>query len=1047
MLDAVIAFSLRNRLAVLATAAGVLGYGGWVVATLPVDVFPDLNRPTVTIMTEAPGLAPEEVEVLVSLPIETAMNGAPGVGRVRSSSGIGLSIVTVEFAWGSDLYLDRQLVAERLAAARAALPAGAVPAMGPVSSLMGEVLLLGMRGTTTSSRDVRTLADFVVRRRLLAIPGVSQVIPIGGEVKELEVLVDPARLAAFDLGLADLERALDGAGTNGAGGFLELRGEEMLIRTVGRARGEDDLRSLVVAHRGGAPLLLGEVATVRTGSSPFKRGDASVNAAPAVILSVQKQPGTSTVELTRAVEAALAELRGGLPSDVELTVLFRQASFIEAAIANVTEALRDGAILVALVLFLFLLNFRTTLITLTAIPLSFVTAAIVFRVAGLEINTMTLGGLAVAVGELVDDAIVDVENVFRRLRENRARALPAPALRVVLDASREVRGSIVYATVLVILVFVPLFMLGGLEGRLFVPLGVAYIVSILASLVVSLTVTPALCSLLLPRMRAVARGDGLLVRGLKRAQRWLLAHTLRRPRTVAVAAALLVLGAAAAVPFLGAEFLPPFNEGTLTINLLAPPGTSLTESNRIGTAAEEILLGIPEVASVGRRTGRAELDEHAEGAHYSEIDVDLVESDRTKAEIEGDVRARLGVLPGVVVNIGQPISHRLDHLLSGVRAQVAVKIFGPDLDALRAKAAEVEHAMAAVAGVVDLATEKLVLVPQVRIRVERDAALRYGLNPGELARWAEAAIGGRKVGEVLEGDRTFAIVLRLADEARADPAALEKTLVDTPAGARVPLSAVARVEIENGPNAIARENAMRRIVVSCNVAGRDLAGAVAAIRAAVGAVPLGPGYFVEYGGQFESQARATRLIALLSAASLLGMLLVLYAHFRSIGIALQILLNVPLALVGAVAAVALSGGVFSVATLIGFVTLCGISARNGIMMISHYIHLLKEEGETWGEALIVRGSLERLVPVLMTALTAGLALVPLALSAGEPGKEILQPVAVVILGGLASSTLLDLWVTPAVFSLYGRRAAERLAARTSDPLDEPAPDATGASAA
>ncbi len=1036
MFDRIILFALRNRLFVVAAALLLLIYGGGVILKLPVDVFPDLNRPTVTVLSEAPGLAPEEVETLVSLPIETTLNGAPGVERVRSTSGIGLSVVTVEFAWGTDIYRDRQLVSEKLQLAAERLPKNVVPAMGPVSSIMGEIMLLGLESSSgeTSPMEMRTLADWVVRQRLLTIPGVSQVIPIGGGVKQYQVRVNPQRLAALGLSLKEVEQAVGASNENTTGGYLEAQSQEYLIRNLGRLRSPEQLLSTVVSTHNGVPVLLKQVGSVGI-LTRVKRGDGSVDGKPAVILSIQKQPGASTIDLTRRIEAALKELQPSLPKDVRMRPLFKQASFIEAAIGNVEAALRDGAILVLIVLFMFLLNFRTTAITLTAIPLSFVTAAVVFHLFNISINTMTLGGLAIAIGELVDDAIVNVENVFRRLRENRHAPEPRPAFEVVYRASSEVRNSIVYATILVVLVFLPLFALSGIEGRLFAPLGIAYIVSIMASFVVSLTVSPALCLYLLPKAKVLAaEKDSFVVRHLKHWDRKLLSFSLPHPEIVIGGAVVLVLAAAALVPLMGREFLPPFNEGTATINVIAAPGTSLSESNRIGTIAEEQLLSVPEVISTGRRTGRAELDEHAEGVHYTEIDVDFRRSKRAREEILGDVRTRLGQIPGVFVNIGQPISHRLDHLLSGVRAQIAVKLFGNDLDLLRAKAAEIQAAMATVPGVVDLQTEKQVLVPQIRIEGDRTALARYGLNVGDLNQALETALNGRVVSQVLEGQRTFDLLVRFDDPSRNSLEAIRRALIDTPSGAKVPLSVMATVEESRGPNVIQHENVQRRIVVSANVSGRDLGRVVQDIQDRVSAqVKLPTGYFITYGGQFESQQSATRLIGILSLFSLAAMFLVLYAHFRFVPIVLQILLNIPLSFIGSVVAIFLSGGTFSVASLVGFITLTGIASRNTIMMISHYLHLMKEEGEAFDMRMVVRGSLERLVPVMMTALTAGMALIPLVLSKGEPGKEILYPVATVIVGGLISSTLLNTIVTPAVFYRFGRKSAERyLASQTKE---------------
>ncbi len=1031
MFDRIIAFSLTHRLFVLVFALVLVIHGAITMSRLPVDVFPDLNRPTVTIMTESAGLAPEEVETLVTRPVETAMNGAPGVTRVRSTSGIGLSIVFVEFDWGTEIYRNRQLVSERLSTVKEQLPAGISPVMGPVSSIMGEIMLIGMRSESgaTSPMETRTLADWLIRPRLLSIPGVSQVIPIGGEVKQYQVMVSPSRLSALGLSYADLETALAGFARNTTGGFLEQRASEFLIRNLGQTVELDDLRNTVVAWRGNAAITVGQVAEVRFGAG-IKRGDASVNAAPAVILAVQKQPGANTVTLTREVEKALEELKRALPADVRADhILFKQADFIERAVENVEQALRDGAILVTIVLFAFLMNMRTTFISLTAIPLSIVATALVFHQMGLSINTMTLGGLAVAIGELVDDAVVDVENILRRLRENALLATPRPVAEVIRRASSEVRNSIVYATVIVVLVFIPLFALTGIEGRLFTPLGIAYVVSILASLLVSLTVTPALSYYLLPKAKAVSHGDGWLVRTLKKWDTGLLHWSFIHPGKVILPALVLVAIAAASVPFLGRAFLPSFNEGTVTVNVILPPGASLSESNRIGTIAETLMLGVPEVLSTGRRTGRAELDEHAEGVHYTEIDVDLKPSGRSRQAILADLRSRLARIPGVAVNIGQPISHRLDHLLSGVRAEIAVKIFGDDLDTLRTLAEEARGRMAGIAGMTDLQVEKQVLIPQLQIRLDRTEARKYGLTLDQLTATLEAALNGKTVSQVRDGQRTFNVVLRLAEDWRAHTADFRQILVDTPAG-RVPLSLLAEVVETKGPNVINRDNMQRRIVVLANTHGRDMAAIIAEVQGQLGAMKLPQGYYLSYEGQFKSQQEASRLIALLALMALAGVFVVLYSHFRSAKLALVIMANIPMALVGSVAAIWLTDQTLSVASLVGFITLTGIAARNGIMKVSHYLHLVESEGENFGPAMIVRGSLERLTPVLMTALVAALALVPLVVAGGEPGKEILHPVAVVIFGGLISSTILDTILTPVVFLLVARSSVERVVGST-----------------
>ncbi len=1026
MLNKIIIFALKNRLLVVALTALITVLGVKTIMEMPIDVFPDLNRPTVTIMTEAEGFAPEEVETLVSRPVEMSMTGLAGVSRVRSVSGIGLSIVYIEFDWNTSLLTDRQMVAEKLSSLKETLPPNITPSMGPITSIMGEIMLVGLTSDTQAPMDLRTLADWTVRPRLQSIPGVAQVISIGGGVKQFQIEVDPIKLKEFGLSFADVKEAASQIGKNTTGGYAEDAHQEYLIRNIGKITKIDDIARAPVTVKNNVPVPFSEIANVKEGIQN-KRGDASINGVPGVILSIQKQPGANTVTLTRQIETALKELGVALPKDVKIYELFKQANFIEAAVKNVEEALRDGAILVLIVLFLFLLNFRTTMITLTAIPLSFVITALIFHAFGLSINTMTLGGLAVAIGELVDDAIVDVENVFRRLNENRLKEKPESPLKVIFQASSEVRNSIVIATIIVILVFIPLFSMGGIEGKLFVPLGIAYVVSILASLVVSLTVTPVLCSYLLANQKNMhEHHDGKFVQWLKKHDLRLLEFSLSRPQSVIRTSVALVFIAGISIFFMGREFLPPFNEGTVTISLLTLPGTSLTESNRLGTIAEKQLLKVPEVISVGRRTGRAEQDELAEGVHSSEVDVDLKQSKRSRDEILADLRKKLSEIPGVFFNIGQPISHRLDHLLSGVRAQIALKIFGPDLGTLRSLAGEVNDALKPIPGLVDLQVEKIVLIPQIQVNPYPIKTFQYGLRTGSLTEWLESAFLGHNVAQAFQDDRTINVLMRMKESYRSEPKVMEQILVDTPIGIKVPLGELAEVQVSKGPNQISRENGQRRIVVAANTEGRDLGSVVGDVKQTLASkVKLPEGYFFELGGQFESQVSATKTIGLLSIISLVGVLLVLYAHFGSWMIAFQIMLNVPLALIGSVVAVYLSGGTFSIATLVGFVTLCGIASRNGIMMISHYLHLMAYEGEGFTKEMIIRGSLERLVPVLMTALTAALALIPIVMASGEPGKEILHPVAVVILGGLISSTVLDMAVTPAVFYAYGKGAAER----------------------
>ncbi|WP_374354285.1 efflux RND transporter permease subunit [Limnohabitans sp.] len=1030
MFNWIVRNSLHNRLFVLAVAALLMVYGAITAWRTPVDVFPDLNKPLVTVLTEAGGMAPEEVEQLVTFPLETALNGMPGVTRVRSTSGVGLSILYAEFDWGTDIYRNRQLVAERLALVREQLPGGITPVMGPVSSIMGEVMLIALplaagdgKAAAATPMQAREYADFVLRPRLLSIPGVSQVIPIGGEVRQLRVEPDTARMAQFGVTLTQIEQALRGFAGNAGGGFIDLNSREFLIRHIGRTSRVEDLQGVAVAWKDGRAILLEQVANVRFAAA-MKRGDAGYSGVPAVIVSVQKQPAADTVKLTHAIEAALGDLKQGLPVGLAAPkVLFRQADFIEASIGNVTEALRDGAIMVAIVLFAFLLSARTTLISLVAIPLSLAVTAMVFRLLDQSINVMTLGGLAIAIGELVDDAVVDVENILRRLKQNRAQGNPLSMLEVVRRASVEVRSGIVYATAIVVLVFVPLFALPGIEGRLFTPLGIAYIVSVLASMLVSMTVTPVLCLYLLPGMKRLGHGDSTLVAWLKRRDAQVLSWSFSRAKVLMAVAALAVAAAAASVPFFPRAFLPAFNEGSLVLGMVFNPGTALAEANRMGALAETLIAEVPEVTQVGRRTGRAELDEHAEGVHSAEIDVDLKRSTRDREAVMADIRARLAVLPAQVA-IGQPISHRLDHLLSGVRAQIALKIFGDDTDTLRGLAEQMRQGLSGVPGLVDLTVEKQVLIPQITVRLDHRKAAQVGLSPGEAVRVLQALTDGAHGAQIVDGLRRYELVLRLPDDKRS-PQDLARTLIETPAG-QIPVSAIATVQETDGPNQIGRENGRRRIVVYANTDGSDMGRVIADIRAVMAKTPLPAGTFLSLEGQFQAQEQAMQLIVGLSLVSLAMIFLVLYVRYKSAVLAGIIMANIPLALIGSVTAMWLAGVSLSVASMVGFITLAGIATRNGILKVSHYINLCKFEGEVFGQPMIVRGSLERLTPVLMTALVAAFALTPLLLAADAPGKEILHPVAVVIFGGLVSSTLLDTLLTPVMFWLFGESATRRL---------------------
>ncbi|MHB8898951.1 MAG: efflux RND transporter permease subunit [Thermoguttaceae bacterium] len=1037
MLNAVIRLSLRYRLLTVAVALVVLAYGSYVLYHLPIDVFPDLDRPRVTVMTEAPGLAPEEVETLITFPLESTLNGATGVQAVRSSSGIGLSVVQVEFGWGTDIYVDRQIVAEKLALAADRLPEGIRPQMGPISSIMGQIMIVGMwsEGGKTPPMEVRTLADWVVRQRLLTIPGIAQVVTMGGGRKQYQVLVDPNALRSYGVTLHEVERALSASNTNASGGYLDRGGNEYLVRAIGRLQSVQDIEKVVVKADSERPVLLRQVARV-VEAPQVKRGDSAVNGSPAVMLTISKQPGKDTRLLTSQITRALEEVKRSLPPDIRINpAVYQQKSLIELGIHNVIDALRDGSILVVIILFLFLFNFRTTFITLTAIPLSIVTTGLVFRWLDMSINTMTLGGLAVAIGELVDDAIVDVENIFRRLRENRQAEHPKHAMRVVYEASSEVRNSIVFSTILVVLVFVPLFALSGMEGRLFTPLGIAYIVSILASLVVSLTVTPVLSYWMLPNAPVMAHDrDSFVLRSLKWLAGYAIRFSVRRPWPVLGVVTASAVASFVIVLQLGRDFLPPFNEGSVQINVVLPPGNSLETSNRVAGMVEQRLKNVAGVVAFGRRTGRAELDEHAEGVNMSEFIVSFgPESARSREQVLDDIREELTQVPGVAIAVEQPLQHVISQMLSGVKAQVGIKLYGDNLDILRAKAGQIKAAISDVRGVADLMVEPQIEIPQLRINLDRDAMAANGLNSADVNELLETAMNGRVVSELVLGERKFDLVVRLDEPFRNDSQELRRMTVGLPRGGQIPLSEVADVVDSSGPNTINRENVRRRIVVQCNAAGRDLGSLVAEIQQRLAPIQasLPTGYFIHYSGQFESQQSATRTIGLLSLVSLACMVLALYTLFGSLNLSFQVLAALPMAAIGAVAALVVTGQSLTVASMVGFISLAGIASRNGILLIAHYLHLVRHEGETFSPQMIERAGKERLAPMLMTALCAGIALIPLALAAGQPGKEILYPVATVILGGLISSTLLDFFVRPALFWTFGRKAAER-AAEPSD---------------
>ena len=1049
MLNSIIRTALRYRLLTISLALVALVYGGYVLFQLPVDVFPDLDRPRVTVLTEAPGLAPEEVETLITIPLEAVLNGATGVQAVRSTSGVGLSVINVEFDWGSDVYVDRQIVNEKLTLVADRMPAGIKPQLTPISSIMGQIMLIGMwsEGGKTDPIEVRTLADWVVRQRLMNIPGVAQVVTIGGGRKQFQVLVDADLLAKFDVTLQEVEQAVQKSNENATGGYVNIGPREYLVRSIGRIQTPADVEKVVVKPQAERPVLLGQVARIVEGAQT-KRGEASVRGAPAVILVVTKQPGVDTRALTDRLVAAVEGI-SSLPSDIRIDpTVYQQKGFIELGIHNVLVALRDGGILVVIVLFLFLLNFRTTFITLTAIPLSIVVTGLVFKWFGMSINTMTLGGLAVAIGELVDDAIVDVENIFRRLRENRQQGRPKSALRVVYEASSEVRNSIVFSTILVVLVFIPLFALSGMEGQLFTPLGTAYIVSITASLLVSLTVTPVLSYWLLPGAPVMRhQKDGPLLRFLKWVVGYAIRFSMRHPRPILTAVLLAAIASGIVVVGLGRNFLPAFDEGTAQVNVVVPPGTSLAESDRIASMVDERLKQIEGVVAFSRRTGRAELDEHVMDVNVSEIIISFdPESDRSREETLQEIEEQLAQVPGIVSAAEQPLQHLISHMLSGVQAQIGIKLYGEDLNVLRRTAEDMRREIAQVPGVRGLMVEQQVEIPQIQIELDRDKLARNSLQVSDVNNFIETAMNGRVLSEVIVGQRKFDLLVRLDDAFRLDPQKVERLRIERPTGGTVPLSAVADIRHTTGPNTINRENTRRRIVVQCNTTTeRALSEVVEDIQQRLAPIEatLPVGYEIEYSGQYVSQQQATRMILLLSLVSLAGMFLALFTLFHSVNLALQVLAALPMAAIGAVGALVVTNQSLTVASMVGFISLAGIASRNGILLIAHYLHLVKYEGEMFTPAMIERAGKERLAPMLMTALTAGIALVPLVMAAGEPGKEILYPVATVIVGGLISSTLLDFFVHPALFWLFGKRSAEvQLMAKDEDELVSPGPVST-----
>ncbi len=1018
MLDNIIRLAIQNRVLVLLGATFLLLAGVFTVTRIPVDVFPDLTAPTVVVLTEAHGMATEEVESLVTLQVETAVNGATGVRRVRSSSAAGISIVWVEFDWGTDIFLARQVVSEKLQLIAGQLPEGVLPpSLAPVSSIMGEIMLISVSSDSHSPLEVRTAADWTIRKRLLAIPGVSQVIPIGGGKKQYQVRVDPGALLAHDVSLREVMEAARKSNATASGGAFMEKGQEYLIRGLGRVRDISDIGQSLVAVRNGTPVLIRDVATVQVAAAT-KIGDAAVNGREAVVLSIQKQPGANTLELTERLDRAVEEVQRTLPAGMRINNhVFRQADFIRTAIDNVLHALRDGAILVIIILALFLGNVRTAAISLTAMPLSLIFALFTLDWFDFTINTMTLGGMAIAIGAIVDDAIIDVENVFRRLREN-ATLEPdqrASVLDVVFEASREIRSSIVNATLIIVVVFLPLFFLGGVEGRMLQPLGIAYVVSIVSSLFVALTVTPVMCTYLLARNNFLQQhGDSRLTALLKGLYGRTLDRVIARPGVVLGGSVVAFIAALALLPFLGRAFLPEFNEGSLTISAVTVPGTSLEESNELGAMIERILLEHPCIESTARRTGRAELDEHAQGVNSAEIDARFALDGRSRERMLEELREALSIVPGTNLTIGQPLGHRIDHMLSGTRANIAVKVFGDDLTELKSLAERIRDHMSGIPGVVDLAVDQQNFVPQIRIRPNRVALAAYGFTVADFLESIDIAFNGEVVSRVMEGQQTFELLVRYDDNNRGSLDRIRRATIDTPSGAYIALTELAEVVSMKGMNSVARENVHRKMVVQANVAGRDLGSVVEDIQSSISEqIKLPEGYSIEYGGQFESEREASRIIGIVSIAAVLIICLILYLEFSSFKTAILVMANLPLSLIGGIIAVFLTDRTVSIASLIGFITLFGIATRNGILMVSHYQHLINE-GCGRVEA-VRRGSIERLNPVLMTALSSGLALIPLALAAGEAGSEIQSPMAVVILGGLLSSTALNMIVVPALY--------------------------------
>lgn len=1027
MLNKIIKFSLQNRFFVVIASVLLLIFGSVVASKMEVDVFPDLTAPTVVVLTEAHGMAPEEVEKLVTFPLETAVNGATNVRRVRSSSSAGISIVWVEFEWDTDIYKARQIVNEKITAVAEKLPQGVGnPTMGPQSSIMGEIMLVSVTADATSQIDLRTIADWTIRPRLLATGGVSQVVVIGGEYKQYQILASPQKMSFYNVSLNELLKASKEANGNSSGGFLNEYNNEYIVKGIGRTNEIEALGKSVIKMQQGSPIKIEDVAEIKIGAS-LKIGDGSLNGEPAVIMTVMKQPSTNTLELTETIDASIADIQKNLPKDVHInTKIFRQADFINASISNIQKTLLEGTAFVIIILFLFLMNWRATFISLLAIPISLIVAILTLKWLGFTINTMSLGGMAIAIGDLVDDAIIDVENVFKRLKENalKPKAEQKDKITVIFDGSFEIRSSVINATFIIIVAFLPLFFLSGMEGKLLAPLGIAFIVALFASLIVSITLTPVLASYLLTsdKMLLKQHKESWLVERLQKAYTNALQKAMKIKKVVLIVAGGLFLVALLVMSQLGRSFLPEFNEGSLVISAVSLPGISLEESNKIGTLVEKTLLRVPEIKITTRRTGRAELDEHAQGVNAAEIDAPFTLEERSREEFMADVREKLAGVSGANITIGQPIGHRIDHMLSGTRANIAIKIFGADLNKLFTLSNQIKTKIQNVEGLVDLSVEQQVEIPQIQIKAKREILNQYGITIGQFNEFVDVAFAGEKVSEIYEGNKTFDLMLRFDDANKGKIDNIKNALIDTYDGKKIPLYYVADIVSTSGPNTINRENVQRKTVVSANVTGRDQKSVVADIQKIINDdVKLPEEYHIEYGGQFEAEAEASKTLVLTSFISLLIIFLILYQEFKKVKTASIILLNLPLALIGGVFSIYFTSGILSIPAIIGFITLFGVATRNGILLVSHYETL--EQGGLSLYETVIQGSKDRLSPILMTALTAGLALIPLALASDLPGNEIQSPMAKVILGGLLTSTLLNIFIVPIVYYLSNRKKA------------------------